>query len=402
MWSGWFLRTAAPGLALVLVSAAVLCRSALAVPPGAIVGPALAPARWVQHRVTPGERLREIAARYEVTVGELIEWNKLNKKRPLIRAGKFVRVKTEKQVPQRVRTQIRVQKGDSWHLLARRYDVPVAHLRKRWNRGKDKLKVGDRLVVFVDEDLAAAAPGVDMPGADRPAEATVAAAASAASRVSVGPIAVESKPEPLTIAGFPIVEVPPSSRAIGRPNRGRIRRSRAMPDNPSLYTVRNPDRAHATSLTAMTLQRAFANFRGRTGFSRELVILDISQKGGGRLRPHKSHRAGRDVDLRLPLAPAVPDGTVPIKPTQVDWDMTWKLIEALIETGEVRYIFLSRSRQRRLYPAALRAGASPSYLAKHLQFPGRERKQTVRHSKGHDKHMHIRFNCAADSKRCRD
>lgn len=388
MWSGWFLRAAAPGLALALVSAAGLCRPALAVPPGAIVGSALASARWVQHRVTPGERLREIAARYDVTVDSLIEWNKLNRKRPLIRAGKFVRVKTAKQVPQRVKKKVEVRRGDSWHLLAKRYGVQVSHLRKRWNRGKDKLKVGDRIVVFVDDDPDAAAD----------------AEAAAAASVSVGPVEVEPapEPEPLTIAGFPIVEVPPTSRAIGRPNWGRIRHSRPMPENPSLYSVRNPDRAHATSLTIMSLQQAFANFRGRTGFGRELVVLDISQKGGGRLRPHKSHRAGRDVDLRLPLAPAVPDGTVPIKPSQVDWDMTWRLIEALIETGHVRYIFLSRSRQRRLYPAALRAGASPAYLAEHLQFPGREKKQTVRHSKGHDKHMHIRFNCAPDSKRCRD
>ena len=32
----------------------------------------------------------------------------------------------------------------------------------------------------------------------------------------------------------------------------------------------------------------------------EIKIADISKKGGGRLRPHSSHQAGRDVDIRLP------------------------------------------------------------------------------------------------------
>jgi murein endopeptidase len=85
----------------------------------------------------------------------------------------------------------------------------------------------------------------------------------------------------------------------------------------------------------------------------------------------------------------------------VDWDATWDLIHALIETDEVTYIFLTRSRQVRLREAAVRAGASDAYLAKHIQYPAREKAQTVRHSKGHTKHMHVRFKCAPDAERCK-
>lgn len=401
MWLGRLTQVAAAGLVVAVVVSSP--EPVLAVPAGAIVSPALDPAHWVEHRVLPGEKLREIAARYDVRVASLIEWNKLDKKRPRIRAGRPVRVKTSTNVPPLVRKQVEVQKGDSWHLLARRYGVKVSHLRTRWNRKVKGLRVGDRIVVYVDDD------GAEVPStAAKPASTTEEGAAMGAAKATltstVAPSLPEPEPElePPSIAGYRIVEVPPTSIAIGRPNHGRLRRSREMPANPGLYTVRNPIRAHATSLTIMSLQTAFANFRGRTGFDRELTILDISQKGGGKLRPHKSHRAGRDVDLRLPLAAGEPDGTVPVKVSQVDWDMTWKLIESLIATGQVRYIFLSRTRQRRLYRAAQRAGAAPEYLQEHLQFPSREKKQTVRHSRGHDKHMHIRFNCAADNKRCRD
>ena len=85
-------------------------------------------------------------------------------------------------------------------------------------------------------------------------------------------------------AGLPIVPVPRTSRSIGHPSGGRIRNPLGLPENPVLYTIRNPDHSYGSSHLIYHLQLAVAKWRARTGYGRELVIMDMSRKGGGRLR----------------------------------------------------------------------------------------------------------------------
>lgn len=369
-----------------------------------MVGSSLPREEWVHHLVVPGERLKEIGERYAVSVASIVRWNKLDPDHPRLRAGSRLRVKTALDLPQRKRKVYKVRKGDTWARIADRHNVPTSHVQKRWNPKLDTLKPGDRVILWVDEEPQA--PEADESESDSVevlhAAHSVAAATVAATVEDVALEPPELDGTETTVAGLPIVEVPPSSRSVGRPGYGRISSSRPLPQNPKLYSIRSPAHAHATSHTIMQLQTAIANFRASTGFSRELLILDISRKNGGRLRPHRSHRSGRDVDIRLPLAPGVPEGTVPIHAYEVDWDMTWALINSLIETDEIVYIFLSRSRQRYLHAAAERAGVAAEDLVKHIQYPGTARLQTVRHAAGHEKHIHVRFKCAPDSERCRD
>src|SRR5690348_9013469 len=62
-------------------------------PPGAALAQNTLPnGRWVDHPVIPGERLTEIAARYGVTVPNLIEWNGLDADKPLLRMGQKLKV----------------------------------------------------------------------------------------------------------------------------------------------------------------------------------------------------------------------------------------------------------------------------------------------------------------------
>jgi murein endopeptidase len=188
---------------------------------------------------------------------------------------------------------------------------------------------------------------------------------------------------------------------VGRPNRGRIVNSIALPENKKLYTIRKPEEAFGSSHALHNLQLAIANFRQATGFDRAIVIGAISKKGGGRLRPHSSHQSGRDVDVRLPVDKGV-KGTAAENVSQVDWDATWALVSALVATGEIQYIFLSHSRQKYLYRAAKRAGASKDMLERIIQYPRKSGTNNgiVRHARGHTSHMHIRFTCAANEGRC--
>jgi murein endopeptidase len=118
------------------------------------------------------------------------------------------------------------------------------------------------------------------------------------------------------------------------------------------------------------------------------------------MRPHRSHQAGRDADIRLPRKPgaSLKNGSA----STVDWDMSWQLVKAFIDTGQVEYIFLDYSRQKYLLRAARDAGTSAKDLERYIQYPqgSRKNKGIVRHSKGHNIHIHVRVKCAPGNSRC--
>jgi murein endopeptidase len=201
---------------------------------------------------------------------------------------------------------------------------------------------------------------------------------------------------------LPIVHVDPTALSVGSAAHGRLLHGIQLPQNDALYSIRNPENTWGSSHAIEELQLAIAAFRRSYGFKRELVIEDMSQHRGGRFPPHRSHRSGRDVDVELPLKAGVPVGTIPREPAVVNWDAAWVLVKSLIATNEVRYIFLSRTRQDKLYAAAKRAGATEQELEEYIQYPHNGLTAYVRHSHGHDKHIHVRFNCAPYETDCSD
>jgi murein endopeptidase len=209
-------------------------------------------------------------------------------------------------------------------------------------------------------------------------------------------------PAPRKVGQYTLMPVPSGGMSVGSANRGRVRNAVQLPENPALYTIRNPDHSWGSSNAVEQLQVGMAIFREQTGFKRAITICDMSLRNGGRFRPHRSHTSGRDVDIRLPLLAGVPEDTLPENPAVVDWDAAWALIKALVATGEVHYLFLARSRLVHLYKAAQRAGESPEDLTVLIQYPGHGRNTLVRHSAGHTKHMHVRWKCAANEEQCLD
>ena len=537
---------------LVLGSYAIGPAHAMALPPPSVaLAQSVASGRWIEHFVIPGERLAEIATRYAVDVGKIVEWNSLDAGNPMLRVGQKLRVLSRSSAAPRKRERYRVLPGDNWAKIARRYDVDVKKLQKQWNpeMGGDLLP-GDHVILWIERDgagsgpveqeqepeppttisakPAAVAPPIHGANANlaatlasivelKPSSATpssskpqpvaaqsskpqpVTAQSSKPQPVAVQsskpqPVAVQSskpqpvaavqssKPQPVAVqspksypiapapkalstklassqatgmqstlaaivqpktaaqstgakepklvlamvteakpsargvqpapkvspavpAGkdaFPMIPVAPGGCSIGTPTRGHLRNGVQLPENPKLYTVRNPEHSWGTSLAVESLQRSMAIFRQQTHFPREIWICDMSMHGGGRFRPHRSHTSGRDVDIRLPLRPGVAPDTIPEDPAVVDWDAAWQLVKSLVATGQVHYIFLARSRQVPLYKAALHAGESEAALAELMQYPGRGRNTLLRHSAGHTKHIHVRWKCAPDEAQCVD
>ena len=323
-----------------------------------------------------GERLQEIALRYGVSKKSLIRWNKLDPKRPRIRAGQKLKVYTRHPESKRHKIVHVVEKGETWSKIADLHGVDRNHLRKRWNAKAAKkkyLKVGQRLTVWVDVVPEESETALDVIKGAKSSETSL-----------------------------PLVAIPGRSQSVGRPNRGRLLRGVRMPENEALYHLRKPEEAWGSSHTLHHLQLAIAHWRQDSGYGNELLIGAISKKGGGRLRPHSSHQSGRDVDIRLPLARNVPKGTRPMSASQVDWRAAWILVKSLADTGEVEYIFLERGRQKYLYRAAKKAGASASELERLIDYPKRSKRSRalVRHERGHVAHIHVRFTCSDKENRC--
>lgn len=133
-----------------------------------------------------------------------------------------------------------------------------------------------------------------------------------------------------------------------------------------------------------------------------VVIGDLSDEGGGHLRPHRSHQSGRDADVGLYRTKNRKlrwFKTLPKEET--DFEKTWAFIEALLRTGAVQYIFLDRSLQESLYEHGLTRGFDKNELDQVFEFPGRSKRAIIRHVRGHKNHLHVRFICPTDDDDCR-
>jgi murein endopeptidase len=324
---------------------------------------------WVRHRLRPRERLSQVAARYGSSLQDLVsdnhlDPNYLDPNRALAKKHRRVRVLARQIPPPRREVVTVVAAGESWGDIAERMRVEELDLRA-WNWQRRKLDEGRELVLWVDP----VAKGTLRPGQ--------------------GPAVPDS------------FEVPATGRSVGRPQHGRLEGGVLVPKS-TLYSRRKPTGGlWGSSHTIEQIQRAFANFRHDSGFAGEVVIGAVSRRHGGRFNPHISHQSGRDIDIRLPLREGLSSTEGP-NPDEIDWYATWALVKAFIDTGEVSAIFLDVSLHRRLYEAARIMGETPESLEEIITWPSwRGKNPVVKHSAGHDTHIHVRIDCALTEPRCR-
>jgi len=320
-----------------------------------------AEARWIRYRVTPGERIVDVAARFGVNAESLCEWNGMDPRRPRLRPGQRLKIHTRKDPPPRQRINYTVQRGETWQDIAVRHGIDTRKLRA-YNWRRQRLRRGDEIVIWLDPGQPQTVQedaDLDLPDWE--------------------PVAAGAKSE-------------------GRPQMGRIRGSVRLPESP-LYDIARPNWSWGSTHALFNLQIAIATFRRDSGYTGPVVIGSISRRGGRAFPPHSSHQSGRDVDIRLPLRPGMSECRNP-HADEIDWPAAWRLLEALIATGEVEVIFLERPLQRRLYEVALRAGESERRLSDLIEWADDRRwsHAIVRHADGHDGHIHVRFTCGPTEK----
>ena len=322
------------------------------------------PPAWTVHVVRPRERVGQIAVRYGVSRDDLASWNGLRSPRARVRAGTRLKVLTDRVPPPREEITYTVAPGDTWTEVALRHRVALADL-KGWNlrRARHPLAAGTTLKIWID------------PGAPR----------TVGCRRGEPPAPIEFRTD---------------AQSLGNPSGGRLSRGILLPLS-SLWRRGRKAEMWTSSHTLATLIEAFTRLRVDSGYAGEVFIGSISRRRGGKFPPHRSHRTGLDIDIRLPLLPTVPLETYPI-PDAVDWAALWVLIEALLETGEVSVIFLDRNLQEHLYWAARQAGRTPEELAPIIHWPRKDKiwEAIVRHARNHKGHMHVRLLCGRDEPRC--
>lgn len=319
----------------------------------------------IEYWACTGDRLPEVAKRYGVSPKELRELNGLRAGVNKLRRDTRLRIRPNRFAPPRVASQYRVAKGETWSSIAKGLGQSEADLRARNRRYRRRaLRKGDRLEVC---------PPSRVPTFD------------------------QWKPS----QGDVVLRVPFGAESVGSPNGGRLWRGAQLPESPH-YTLGIPHLAYGSTNTIALIQYGFETFRRRTGFGGKVLVTSLSRPRGGYFPPHKSHQSGRDVDVALV---AFPGFRTRRKPTngRVDWGATWALMRAMIDTGQVQYIFLSYHLQRHLYRAARLMGETPERLSELIQYPRAfgDKRGLVRHSKGHDRHFHVRFYCGPRDRRCR-
>ena len=316
------------------------------------------------HKVIPAETLEEIAIRYDVSVQDIGRWNGVDENTPL-EPGRELTIRTDRSpLPQQL-VVYRPDKRESWSSLAKRFDVPVAKLQAYNPHIEDNIKKGMELSIWVDP---------------KPLE----------------------RRENVSIPEF---TVRPDAISIGAPQSGKIENAIQFPKNDDLYKRRNPQIMWCASYMAQNLQWAIAKFRYTYNFEGELVVADMSKQHGGKFDPHKSHQAGRDVDIWLPSLKGVyqphhiHEGKER-RPTseEADWFALYGFLKALHETKSVEAVFLAYELHDRVYKAAKLMGASDEELDEMIAYPRgpHHRQSLLQHSPGHTHHVHVRFKCGAN------
>lgn len=198
----------------------------------------------------------------------------------------------------------------------------------------------------------------------------------------------------------PAAGIRPGGFSVGRPSDGRLVNGVQIPESAD-YDRRYPGSAWGTSFAVRHLVETLHRWREQSDYGGLLRLGAMSRQRGRRIGGHRSHQSGRDLDIRLPLRKGLADTMSPT-PRRADLVAVYALVRAFEASGAVTRIFLDYRLQKRIYKVAKEAGADRRTLRRLIQFPrgsGASR-GLLRHSPGHDIHLHVRFACAAYESEC--
>jgi LysM repeat protein len=185
---------------------------------------------------------------------------------------------------------------------------------------------------------------------------------------------------------------------VGRtssPVAGKLSGAVQLPDAGPGFVAPRRDRVWGKAHAIEAIQTACAEVERQYPGTVPAYIGDVSFESGGRMRPHKSHQKGIDVDISyFHSGNKRGRGLGNTTAATLDAEKTWSLIQAFLDTGVVESMYIDYRLQRPLYEEAKRRGIPEAQLAHLFEFPdarGSGRTRTIRHIRGHATHLHVRF-----------
>ncbi|HJL17950.1 MAG TPA: penicillin-insensitive murein endopeptidase [Sandaracinaceae bacterium LLY-WYZ-13_1] len=203
------------------------------------------------------------------------------------------------------------------------------------------------------------------------------------------------------------------SRSIGRTDQGRLEHGVRLRETPHVVRMSGGTTFGTEELVGL-IHRAAARVHEESPGPR-LLVGDLSRRGGGRLRPHSSHRNGRDADLGFYLTDEDGEPTEPARFVEldhsacgrdrgtaycIDGERTFRLIAAMLDDPitRVQLILVAPDLREQILAAGRRLDVSDDVLGG---------VRTVTEARGgseaHRSHLHVRIYCPVDDRpRCRD
>ncbi|MCA9661267.1 MAG: penicillin-insensitive murein endopeptidase [Myxococcales bacterium] len=197
------------------------------------------------------------------------------------------------------------------------------------------------------------------------------------------------------------------SESVGYAGDGSLVGGVPMVDGPGRILRMEPWKSYATVHNIAVLDGILRQWGKRFPEDRPLLVGNMSAAKGGRLKPHSTHRSGRDVDLSYPqkIVPGEEEyNWREMDERNLDADRTWALLELLVESGEVELVLIDSKLQKLLYDHAIKTGrVAKGELGFWLEYPRRPGsvETIVRHHPGHVDHLHVRFKCQPSEGRCK-
>ena len=180
------------------------------------------------------------------------------------------------------------------------------------------------------------------------------------------------------------------SLSIGAPGSAILLNAVALPLGPHWKIAASAD-VWGTSETMASIETALDKVHELFPLAPPIVIGDISDPDGGRLKRHESHQGGRDVDLGFYFRDRQEMWFTPGTAANLDLPRNWALVRALVTCTDVETILLDTRVQRVLYKYALSISEDKAWLDRVFQYSRGSSTAVVKHVPRHRNHYHVRF-----------
>lgn len=178
-----------------------------------------------------------------------------------------------------------------------------------------------------------------------------------------------------------------------------------LPDMPQFFNRMTPNAAWGTQEMVDLIVETAQHMRWLMPDSSRIAVGDISQRRGGFLSGHKSHRGGVDADIGIfRVGRSQPSNRFDtLRSHEFDVEANWAMISAMLETGKVDFILLDRGHITRLKAYTVQNGLLTPEEADRIFPPEGSRRVwqdtgILHHAPNHADHVHVRVLCADGSK----